>query len=160
MRGLIFIIVVFCMSGCIARSVDVKKNSENIAINSKNISKAFDLIGTYHKNDANDNLRKEMQDVAKATFEESLKSKGLTVNENLPKAVKTAGSITESLGVPYGGLAADILIAILGLFGGKKGVDVINASVSKRKKEEEDWKLYLASLTPDEADKAIKANGI
>ena len=159
MNKLLLISIVF-LSGCIAKSVDVKTNAENISLNSKNISKSFDLISVYHKTDTNDGIKKEMQAVAKATFEESLKSKGLTVSEDLPKAIKTAGSLSAMAGIPYGGVVMDVLAGLLGLFGGKKIVQNRAESARRKDKEEEDWKYYLASLNEAEAEKAIKANGI
>ena len=160
MKNLMILAFVLFLSGCVAKSVDVKKNSENIAENGKNVAKAFELIGTFHKDEKTEALNAQMREVAKAQFDESLKSKGLTVSEGLQNGVKAAGSITEMLGIPYGGIAMDIIGGVLGLFGGTKVVQNRTAQASARRKEEEDWKKYLASLTPDEAEKAIKSNGI
>ena len=157
---LMLIVVTVLITGCVAKSVDVKTNADNIAINGKNISKVFELVGTYHKDEKTEALNAQMREVAKAQFEESLKSKGLTVTEGLQTAVKATGSITEMLGIPYGGIAMDIIGGVLGLFGGTKVVQNRTAQASARRKEEEDWKKYLASLTPDEAEKAIKHNGV
>ena len=160
MKNLIILAFVLFLSGCVAKSVDVKTNADNIAINGKNISKVFELVGTYHKDEKTEALNAQMREVAKAQFDESLKSKGLTVSEGLQNGVKAAGSITEMLGIPYGGIAMDIIGGVLGLFGGTKVVQNRTAQANARRKEEEDWKKYLASLTPDEAEKAIKSNGI
>ena len=160
MKNLMILAFVLFLSGCVAKSVDVKTNADNIAINGKNISKVFELVGTYHKDEKTEALNAQMREVAKAQLEESLKSKGLTVSEGLQNGVKAAGSITEMLGIPYGGIAMDIIGGVLGLFGGTKVVQNRTAQASARRKEEEDWKKYLASLTPDEAEKAIKSNGI
>jgi len=157
---LMLIVVTVLITGCVAKSVDVKTNADNIAINGNNISKVFELVGTYHKDEKTEALNAQMREVAKAQFDESLKSKGLTVSEGLQNGVKAAGSITEMLGIPYGGIAMDIIGGVLGLFGGTKVVQNRTAQASARRKEEEDWKKYLASLTPDEAEKAIKSNGI
>ena len=160
MKNLMILAFVLFLSGCVAKSVDVKTNADNIAINGKNISKVFELVGTYHKDEKTEALNAQMKEVAKAQFDESLKSKGLTVSEGLQNGVKAAGSITEMLGIPYGGIAMDIIGGVLGLFGGTKVVQNRTAQANARRKEEEDWKKYLASLTPDEAEKAIKSNGI
>jgi len=160
MKNLMILAFVLFLSGCVAKSVDVKTNADNIAINGKNISKVFELVGTYHKDEKTEALNAQMREVAKAQFDESLKSKGLTVSEGLQNGVKAAGSITEMLGIPYGGIAMDIIGGVLGLFGGTKVVQNRTAQANARRKEEEDWKKYFASLTPDEAEKAIKSNGI
>ena len=157
---LMLIVVTVLITGCVAKSVDVKTNADNIAINGNNISKVFELVGTYHKDEKTEALNAQMREVAKAQFEESLKDKGFVNPESISKISKDVGSFTEMLGIPYGGIAMDTVAFIAGLFGGTKVVQNRTAQASARRKEEEDWKKYLASLTPDEAEKAIKHNGV
>ena len=160
MKYFIFVLSVFFVSGCIPKAASVKLNADNISLNAENISKVFDLINVYHKNDQTDKLKSDMKEVAEKIFQDSLKDNNLLSQENVKKAVEVGGSISEKIGIPYGGLVMDTIGWIVGLFGTAKVAQVGMGAVARRRKEEEDWKNYLASLTPEEAEKAIKANGV
>lgn len=159
-RTIYLLILVVVLNGCLAKTSDVETIAKNNSINADNITKAMDLINKYHKNDTTDALAKDMKKVAEEVFEDSIKSKGLTVSEDLPKTVRAVGSLSEMAGIPYGGIAMDLIAGLLGLFAGKKVADSRRAETEKRKEENEKWVKYLASLPPDEASKAIEINGV
>lgn len=155
------IITIFVLSGCLAKSVDVERLSKVVSNNADTTKKMADLFDAYQKTEATAKLKYEATEKAIISFEESQKSKGLSLdNDSVTKGVKAFGSITEMCGIPYGGIATDIVLGLLGLFGGKKALDNRNQNIAKRRKEDEDWKKYLASLNPEEANKAIELNGI
>lgn len=157
----VFVIAVFFLSGCLAKSTDFERLSKVVSDNADTTKKMADLFDAYQKTEATAKLKAEATEKAIVSFEESQKSKGLSLdNESVTKGVKAVGSITEMCGIPYGGIATDIVLGLLGLFGGKKALDNRNQNMAKRRKEDEDWKKYLASLTPEEANKAIEMNGV
>ena len=155
-----FVFLLLALSGCIAKSQSVDENSKNISKNSDNISKVADLVAHYHKDDSTESIKKEIKAVAEEVFESSLKDKSAINAETVKEVGDGVKSLTAMAGIPYGGIVMDLVVAAFTFFGSKKVVKTRKESIEKRDAENKNWVKYLASLSPEEAEKAIEINGV
>ena len=152
------ILICLLLGGCIANQKSLDETNLRVLKNADNIDKLTSYVDSKFKDEIIGAIKKEVKASAENAFSETIKDTGAITENQVKTGVKVAGSITEALGIPYGGIAVDVISAIALLFAGKKGAEYRNQQIAKRKKEQDDWEKYLASLSPEDAKKAIEMN--
>jgi len=151
--GLILLICLF-MSGCIATQKSVEDSNITASKNADAIAKLASYIDVKFKDEVTETIKKEVVKNADEAFVNITKDTGAIKAEHVEVGKQAVTSITSMLGIPFGGVAADILASLLLLFAGKKGVDKRRKLEEDRRREQDAWEQFLAESTPDVALKA------
>lgn len=147
----LFMCVLALNWGCVASKRAVDDNATNISKTADSVSKLADLINRYHSDDASAKAKDDAKQVAQEVFEATLKDKSLVSAETIKQSTSTIKGITEMAGIPYGGVAMDIISSLLLLFGGKKALDKRREQETARINEQSKWEQFLAQTDPSVA---------
>lgn len=149
--------VLVLLPSCIAMQKGLDETNQRVSKIADNAEKLTGYIDSKFNDEITNIIKKDVKETSESAFNATIKDTGTLSENTIKTGAKVGRSITESLGIPYGGVAIDVISAIALLFAGKKGVEYRNNQIAKRKKEQEDWEKYLASLPPEEAKKAIES---